>query len=138
MKTLQIYIFLIATALFCSNNLQGQNYSDLEMIRKIYDALEDKSQTSNDLAALTPNLNWDGLINQKQVDGRYNITFPAVMQKRWGRVLFDRLNFQEVEKNRVLVTGIVKGRQPTECEFVSTQFQHTWLLNEGKIVNFLE
>lgn len=138
MKTLQIYLFLIVTVLSTSNNLQGQTNNNQEIIENIYDVLQNGNKTSNDLAGLTPGIKWDKIINPKEDNGRANISFPSVMQNEWGRVLFAKLIFQEVEQDKVLVTGTVKGRQSTECEFVLTHFKHYWTIKDGQVIKFLE
>lgn len=138
MKTLQIYLFLIVPVLSTSNNLQGQNNNNQEIIKNIYDVVQNHSKTSNDLAALTPGIKWDEVINPKEMNDRDNITFPAVMQNQWGHVLFNKIIFQEVEQDKVLVTGTVNGRQPSECEFVSTRFKHYWTIKDGQVIKFLE
>lgn len=117
--------------------MQGQK-ANQEVVKSIYDALQNNSTTSKDIAAMIPTLKWEDVRKPKGVNERYTITLIGIVKNEWGSVVFDDLKFQTSEKNMVLVTGIVMGRQPTECEFISYQFQHTWFLKDGEIINFKE
>ncbi len=117
--------------------MQGQK-ANQEVVKNIYDALQNSSTTSKDIAALTPTLNWEEVRKQKAVNEKYSIALSGIIKNDWGSIVFDNLRFETPEKNIVLVTGIVMGRQPTECEFISHQFQHTWTLRDGEIINFNE
>ncbi|HSP40842.1 MAG TPA: hypothetical protein VLN46_05365 [Gillisia sp.] len=117
--------------------MQGQK-ANQEVVKNIYDALQNNSSTSKDIVAMIPTLKWDEVRKPKGANEKYSIALSGIIKKEWGDVVFENLRFQTPEKNMVFVTGIVMGRQPTECEFISYQFQHTWFLKEGEIINFKE
>ncbi|MBZ9631271.1 hypothetical protein LB465_10820 [Salegentibacter sp. LM13S] len=138
MKTLPLYLFTFLTVLFTSNYLQGQNNNNEIFVKKVYDVLQDKNATSNEVSALTNGINWDEVRSTKKINNKYSISLSAIMENEWESILFKNLKFQIPEENKVLVTGTVNGRQLTECELISSQFKHYWFLKDGKIVHFLE
>ncbi len=138
MNTLQRYSVLLVTVLFTSNILQGQSTNNQEMIKNIYEILQNSKAGSNDIEVLIPEIKWDDVKNSREGNERSSITFGSILKKEWESILFEDLNFQNAEKNKVVVTGIVKGRQPAECELISTKFKHSWDLKDGKIVSFKE
>lgn len=138
MNTLQRYSILLVTVLFTSTIVQGQNTNDQKMIKNVYDVLQNNKSRSNDITALIPGIKWKEVKNSREINERSAITLGALMKKEWGSILFEDLNFQDAEKNKVIVTGVIKGRQPTECELISTRFKHTWDLKDGKIIGFKE
>lgn len=138
MKTLQLCLFTLLTVLFSSNYLQGQNNKDEILVKQVYDVLQNKNATSNEISALTNGINWQEINSTQGSNSKYSISLSAIMENEWESILFKNLKFQEPEKNKVLVTGTVNGRQSTECEFISTRFKHYWSLKDGAIVDFLE
>jgi hypothetical protein len=138
MKTLQLYLITLLTVLLCSNYLQGQKQNNQLVIKQVYDVLQNKNTNSNKISALTKGIHWDEVRSTKEFNNKYRISFSAIMKNEWENILFKNLDFQVPEKNKVLVTGTVNGRQSTECEFISTQFKHYWSLKDGEIVHFLE
>ncbi|PRX43151.1 hypothetical protein [Salegentibacter salegens] len=136
MKILHLYFIPLLTVLFNSNYLQGQENIDQDMVKELYEVLQNKNATSNEIAALTNSINWDEIESVKKTND--NITLSAIIKNEWQSILFKNLNFQLSDKNKVLVTGIVKGRKATECEYISTRFKHYWSLKNGKIIGFLE
>ena len=138
MNTLQRYSVLLVTVLFTSNILQGQSTNNQEMIKNIYEILQNSKAGSNDIEVLIPEIKWDDVKNSREGNERSSITFGSILKKEWESILFEDLNFQNAEKNKVVVTGIVKVRQPAECELISTKFKHSWDLKDGKIVSFKE
>ena len=135
MNTLQRYLFLLVMLVFTSNRLQGQNTNNQEIVKNIYEVLQN---SKNDITSLIPGIKWKDASTSREVDERHTITFGAIIKNEWGSILFEDLNFQEAKKNKVLVTGVVHGRQPAECEYISTRFKHSWDLKDGKIVSFKE
>jgi len=138
MKTLQPYLFTLLTVLFTSNYLQAQNNDNEILVKQVYEVLQNKNTTPNEVAALTNGINWEEVSNTKGIKSKYHISLSAIIKNEWESILFKNLSFQLPEKNKVLVTGTVKGRQTTECEFIATQFKHSWSLKNGKIIGFLE
>lgn len=138
MKTWRSYLILLAAAFLCSTGINGQTNKNQLIIQQVYELLQHKDANPKDIDVLTSAINWEELRDSRKANKKDHITFSAVMKNEWGRVLFDRLSFQEIEKDKVQVTGIIKGRQPTECEFISTRFKHFWSLKDGKIVRFSE
>ncbi|MFO8148510.1 MAG: hypothetical protein R6U03_14075 [Gillisia sp.] len=138
MNTLQRYSILLVTVLFTSNILHGQNANNQEIVKNVYDVLQNSKARSNDIAVLIPGIKWDDVKNTREVNEKFSITFDAILKNEWGSIRFEDLNFQNAEKNKVIVTGVVNGRQPAECEFISTRFKHSWDLKDGKIVSLKE
>ncbi|WP_339611887.1 hypothetical protein [uncultured Planktosalinus sp.] len=138
MKPIKLFAITFVTALLVSSGVQGQMNENLIVVKNIYEVIHQKSTTSEEVKALTPNIQWEKLNNAKEVNERYNITFLAILKNEWRGISFQSLEFQETEKNKILVTGTVSGRKPTECEGVTTTFQHHWILKEGEIMNFNE
>lgn len=132
------FALLFVTALLLSTGVQGQMNENLSVVKNIYEVIQQNSSTSKDIKALTTNIQWKKINNAKGVNERYTITFLAILQNEWRGISFQKLEFQETEKNKIKVTGYVSGRQPTECEGVTTTFQHLWTLKEGEIINFNE
>ncbi|MGM0391945.1 MAG: hypothetical protein ACQEWG_07480 [Bacteroidota bacterium] len=138
MNTLQRYSILLVTVLFTSNILHGQNANNQEIVKNVYDVLQNSKARSNDIAVLIPGIKWDDVKNTREVNEKFSITFDAILKNEWGSIRFEDLNFQNAEKNTIIVTGVVNGRQPAECEFISTRFKHSWDLKDGKIVSLKE
>lgn len=138
MNTLQRYSILLVTVLFTSNILHGQNANNQEIVKNVYDVLQNSKARSNDIAVLISGIKWDDVKNTREVNEKFSITFDAILKNEWGSIRFEDLNFQNAEKNKVIVTGVVNGRQPAECEFISTRFKHSWDLKDGKIVSLKE
>jgi membrane-bound lytic murein transglycosylase MltF len=119
-------------------SVQGQKAGNLEVVKNLYDALQKNSITSNDIAAMTPTLKSEEVKSTKEVNERYTITLSAIVKNEWRGVSFKNLEYREIEQNKVLVTGTVSGRQPSECEGITTTFQHLWTLKDGEIIHFNE
>ncbi|MFO7844231.1 MAG: hypothetical protein R6V16_10525 [Bacteroidales bacterium] len=138
MNTLHRYSILLVTVVFTSNILHGQNANNQEIVKNVYDILQNSKARSNDIAVLIPGIKWDDVKNTREVNEKFSITFDAILKNEWGSIRFEDLNFQNAEKNTIIVTGVVNGRQPAECEFISTRFKHSWDLKDGKIVSLKE
>lgn len=136
MKILHLYFIPLLIVLFTSNYLRGQNNSNQVIVKQVYEVLQNKNATSNEIAALTNSINWDEIESVKK--SNYRISLSSIMENEWQSILFKNLNFELSDKNKVLVTGVVNGRKATECEYISTRFKHYWALKDGKIISFLE
>ena len=136
MKILHLYFISLLIGLFTSNYLMGQENIDQDLVKQLYEVLQNKNATSNEIAALTNSIDWDEIESVK--NSNYNITLSGIIKNEWQSILFKDLNFQVSGKNKVLVTGIVKGRKASECEYIYTRFKHSWSLKNGKIIGFLE
>jgi len=128
----------IVIALLYTIGMQGQLNDNLSAVKNMYEVIQKNRITSEEIKTLTPNINWKQISNSQEVNERYTITFSAILQNEWRGISFQTLEFQETEKNKILVTGNVSGKQPTECEGVKTTFQHLWTLKDGEIINFKE
>ena len=138
MKSLRSYLFLISFAILGVSLLNAQNTNNQLIVQEIYDYLQDKNSTSQDIARLTGKIKWDDEIHRKNLSKKNWINFIAVLNNEYGPVLFDRLSSKEVERDKVVVTGIMSGRRASECEYISTHFQHNWSLEQGQIIGFSE
>ena len=113
-----------------------QENIDQDLVKQLYEVLQNKNATSNEIKAITNNIDWDEIESVKRTN--YNITLNGIIENKWQNILFKNLNFDLSDKNKVLVTGIVKGRKASECEYIYTRFKHSWSLKNGKIIGFLE
>lgn len=138
MKTICLNIILFVFGIFVSPNLQGQNINNQLIVKSIYDVLQDRSAISQDMSVLIPVKIYDQIRNSVQENEKYSINLNGIIKGEWGSIVFEKLQFETPEENEVLVTGIVRGRQPTECEFISNQFEHYWFFKDGVIVSFIE
>lgn len=117
--------------------LQGQN-GNLNIVKNLYEEIQTRNASLKDIGSMTPAIKWEKIRDVKNVDNRYNVTFFSIMEREWGKISFRDLVFSENLENGILVTGYVTGRQPTECEPVSTAFEHMWTLKNNEIINFKE
>lgn len=138
MKVLKFKVLLFVTVLLFSIGVQGQINENVGVIKSIYNALQNSNPTSKEIKALTSTLNWEEIKSTKDVNERYTITLSAIVKNEWRGVSFKNLEYRETTENKVLVTGTVSGRQPTECEGVTTTFQHLWTFKDGQIIQLTE
>lgn len=139
MKTWCLYTIILSVfGILISTTLQGQSIDNQKIVEQVYEVLQDRSATSQDIAVLMPVKKWNEIINSKQENERHKISLYGIMNREWRSIVFEKLKIQTPEKNKVLVSGIVKGRKPTECDYIFNQFQHFWFLKDGKIVDFEE
>ncbi|MEX0997339.1 MAG: hypothetical protein WDZ45_09855 [Flavobacteriaceae bacterium] len=138
MKPLKHFAIIFVTALLFSTGVQGQMNEKLSVVKNIYEVIQKNSTTSEEIKALTSNIQREKLTNTNKVNERYTITLLAILKNEWRGISFQKLEFQEIERNKIMVSGTVSGRQPTECEGVTTAFQHLWTLKDGEIINFNE
>jgi len=136
MKVLHLYFISLLIGLFTSNYLQGQENIDQDLVKQLYEVLQNKNTTSNEIKAITNSIDWDEIESVNKTND--NITLSGIIKNEWQSILFKNLNFELSDKNKVLVTGIVKGRKASECEYIYTSFKHYWSLKHGKIIGFLE
>lgn len=138
MGNFRIYLILILSVMFSTVTVQAQESVNRQTVAQLYELLQTRDRGPNDVAGLTPEINWKEMDRANAVDHRNTISFPAIMENRWGGLEFMDLDFQEVTKDEIRVTGTVSGRQYAECEYITSKFTHSWSLREGKIVQFLE
>ncbi len=138
LKSIVLYTMTFILAWTVIPSVQGQKASNPERVKNIYDALQNNNTTSTDIKALTPFLNWEEVKSTKDVNERYTITLSSIMKNEWRGVSFKHLEYREIEENKVLVTGTVSGRQPTECEGVTTAFEHIWTFKDNRIIHLTE
>lgn len=136
MKTLNLYLISIFAVLFTSVYSQVQHTTNQTIVKQLYEVLENKNTTSKEIAAFTSNIDWNKIKSEKGT--KYNIRLNAIIKNEWQSILFKNLNFQLPDNNKVLVTGIVKGRKASECEYIFTRFKHSWSLKDGEIISFSE
>ena len=138
MGNFRIYIVLILLVLITTSALKAQENVNREMVERLYQVLQTRGNGPNDIVALTPGINWKEIESAADVDYRNIISFPSVMGNKWSGLQFKDLTFKEVSKNAILVRGTVSGRQHSECEYITNEFNHSWSLREGEIVQFSE
>jgi len=132
------YLVLVLWVITTTFTLQAQESLNRETVEQIYESLQTRGQGTNDVAGLSPGMDWKEVGASNSVDHRNTISFPEVMENRWGSLEFRDLVFEEMNKDEIRVTGTVSGRQLTECEHIAHKFRHSWSFRKGKIVGFLE
>ena len=138
MKTSNITMVFFVSILF-TPILQGQQAEDDHFIvKQFYDILQNKNATNTDIANLAPEIEWNAMSTLSGPNNKHHITVISIIKNEWGNIIFKDLKFQNSEENVVLVTGTVKGRKPSECDYISYRFKHYWSLNNGRLINFLE
>lgn len=138
MGNFRSYFVVILPLLITTLSIQAQESVNRETVAQVYELLQTRGHGTNDIAGLTPKINWKEVGASIPGDHRNTISFPAVIENRWGSVEFRDLVFKEVTKDEIHVTGTVSGRQHMECEYISNKFKHSWSLRDGEIVRFLE
>lgn len=128
----------IVIALLISMGVQGQLLDNILVVKNIYEVVQKNTATTKEVHSLTPKIDWSKVSSIKEVNERNTITFLAILNYEWRGITFQELKFQQLDYNKVLVSGTVMGRQPTECDGVITAFQHQWTLENGEIINFKE
>lgn len=119
-------------------SLQAQDKNDREVLERVYSLLQTRGTGLTDVIELTSAIDWTEVKTSKQLNERYAITFPGMMRNDWTGLHFQDMVFMQTEKDRILATGRVSGRQPTECGIVTTSFAHSWSFQDGEIVGFSE
>lgn len=143
MTTLKTPFLTILVILFLTFKLYSQSsMENTEVIRTIYDAIENNNSPSI-VATLSKDMNWysTNKSGDQESNTQENKLTPDIisqLQNEWYHFSFNNLNFEEIEKNVVLVTGEISGRQFGECVIVNSEFHHLWWLNDGKVIKFLE
>ncbi|MEZ4856404.1 MAG: nuclear transport factor 2 family protein [Gelidibacter sp.] len=114
--------------------------NDSQIIRNIY-----KAYNNNDTQAIfeviSPDMEWHQQTKPIKIENSQKRTILSAFFKdidsAWELVSVEDLNVMELEKNKVLATGTLKGRY-SKNEAVTTQdFKHIWWLKNGKVIKFL-
>ncbi|NEV92754.1 hypothetical protein G3567_01170 [Psychroflexus sp. YR1-1] len=132
MKTYRNLMFSILIIVLITPFGYAQNKKNHKVVKDIYTQLLTESSSNSDQLTSIIKLN-----NENDND-RYTISLYAIVQNEWVEVVFDKIQLQEVKKDNIEVTGKVTGRQPTECEIVSTKFKHVWTVKDGQIIKFYD
>ncbi|WP_324719557.1 hypothetical protein [Salinimicrobium sp. HB62] len=107
-------------------------------INEIYEMLQERNYTLKDVQSLTPEINWDQILLPEGMTSRNHISLSGMLRNEWMSIVIKNLQFWTGDKKSVRVTGIINGRQPSECEFISYNFEHHWVLEDERIVGFRE
>ncbi|WP_424493849.1 hypothetical protein [Salinimicrobium sp. GXAS 041] len=138
MKTFKSHPAFLLLLLSLSWNLHSQNIDNKLVVKQIYDVLQEKNVSFTAIKILTPAINWNDAEPGTDNFDKYKITLHSTMQNKWQHLQFKDLKFEEPVENEVVVTGIIMGRQLTECEYILTRFKHSWYLKKGEITGFSE
>lgn len=133
MNRLRLYTIILLPLLFNFSAIQAQNNDNLNVIQQVYLQLQDQNAFSKDITALITGVQWEKTANYN----RNKISLQAILNKEWDNILFEDLIFLN-GNNEVEVTGTVSGRQPAECEYITSRFKHSWTIKDGKILAFIE
>lgn len=136
MRTIYLYSLLCVFAGIFPSKAQVQENNNQEIVKQIYDVLQDKNAFSKDITLLTSGIRWEAGSTKKN-HNRNSMSFRTILNKEWDSVLFEDLYFLN-DENRIVVTGTVSGKKATECDYISTRFKHSWTIEDGKILAFNE
>lgn len=131
-------IILVLFLSICTYSLQAQEKNDRKVLEQIYSLLQTKGSGPADVVILTQAIDWTEMNSPGQFNERYFITFPSIMRNNWTGLHFQDMTFKQLEKDKILVTGRVRGRQPTECGAIANHFTHSWYFKNGEIIAFSE
>lgn len=118
-----LFIYLSICIAFGQSN---KKKSGTTQITAFYDALRHNIVSIDTLEKLTPNLKLHTSGQVLEKNNRYTITIDMIIQNQWTQVEVSNLKIKTTKDNFILVTGELSARQPTECEYISTQFHHVW------------
>ncbi|GAA0742364.1 hypothetical protein [Gaetbulibacter jejuensis] len=124
-------IILYSALLLLSNFGFSQstiNNKDLNSITQYYNSLQDNKQSSIHLQTLEQLMGWEFLRTETaNLNNRSFITLEAVLINQWTQIEITSLELKVVSENKIIASGILSGRQPTECDYISTSFEHLWI-----------
>ncbi len=129
---------MVFVIILITNTMHCQEKNDVEVLKNIYKVLQIPSTSSKDIVSLTPEINWNEKFSSEKEIDRYVIGFGGIMKNKWHSLEFTDLLFHRDGNNKVMVSGTVSGKQPTECEFRSNRFKHSWTIQNGKLIDFSE
>lgn len=138
MKTLPLLLFLLGICALTTNNLPAQDLENQALVKNIYNALQDKNKSPGEVANLMPQIDWNEISLTKGVGSKTGITLSGIMDHSWVSLEIRDLHFEHPRLREVEVTGIINGRRPTECEYISSPFRHRWRVHDGNIISFAE
>ncbi|WP_335974672.1 hypothetical protein [Gaetbulibacter jejuensis] len=124
-------IIVYSTLLLLSNFGFSQstiNNEDLNSITLYYSTVQDNQQTSTSLKTLEQLMDWElSRTETVSLNNRNFITLEAVLINQWTQIEITNLELKIVSEEKVMVSGVLSGRQPTECDYISTNFEHLWI-----------
>lgn len=134
----QILILALLMNLCLVDQLPAQStQNNVASVKGIYDAVQNKD-TSKLMVELAPKIKgFDTNVASEAID-RYHITLPAILQNHWEQITVINLQIEEMDEDVVIAKGELMGRQATDCDIVTTRFQHIWSLKGGKVIEFKE
>ncbi len=133
MKFLKIITcFIISLNTYAAFAQSYSNDAYATEISAFYNALQHNFITAEALNNLTPNFKLQVTNQTLDKPNRYTITIEEIMQNNWTQIGVSNLKMETTKNNLILVTGNLSGRQPTECDFITTPFKHVWELKVDK------
>ena len=140
MKLLIISFTLIICFLLIPETLISQNQDDnIITIEEVYNNLipNEISSTKN---FINPTTNYKLIKTNQEVSILNNTIISDVIKdfkSEWEYIIFNEVTINEVEKDNILVTGIISGKKIEQGIVNHQYFQHTWLIQNGIVVKFL-
>lgn len=59
-------------------------------------------------------------------------------KNEWNYIIFNNITVTEIDSDNILVTGIISGKNIEKGIINHMAFQHTWLLENGAVVKFIQ
>lgn len=129
------FCFLIMPLYATSQNKK----KNITTIEEIYTSLI-TSEVSNSRSIISPTSN-KSFTNSENEATILNSTIISDVIKDyksdWEFIIFNEINITEVEEDNFLVTGTYSGKNFEKGIISYAEFQHTWLIQNGIVIKFL-
>ncbi|GGG57203.1 hypothetical protein [Bizionia arctica] len=132
-----IVIFLLPIRLFSQN--QDNNIITIE---EIYNHLI-SNNVSNIRYLVNPTINSDLLpTNKEQSVSVLNSTIIenviSDFKNEWVFIVFNNITIREINSDHIFVSGSISGKNIEKGMIDYMEFQHTWILENGVVIKFIE
>lgn len=125
MNSLVISVGICLCCLLGSIQKQDQD-PNIQEIKQYYTAIENYAILSNGLKKIESKLTWERITTMVIYDDKYTITVEGALENHWVQVEITNLRFSYSDNDSIVVRGIISGRQPSQCDYVSSTFEHRW------------
>jgi hypothetical protein len=123
--------------------LQSQNQDkDIITIEEIYNYII-TSEVSNIKSLVSPPINYTSFSseNNQSISVLNSTIVKDVIldfKNEWEFLVFNNITITEINSDRILVSGSLTGKNIEKGMINYLEFQHTWLLENGAVINFID
>ncbi|WP_155949934.1 hypothetical protein [Xanthomarina gelatinilytica] len=143
MKTIYIKtaitIFILLMPMITNSQTQENNIITIE---EVYNHII-INEVSNSRNIVSPFQNYN-LANNND-DHAIPIINSAIVKEiildfknEWEFIIFGNITITEINSNKILVTGFISGKNMEKGMINHMAFQHTWLLENGVLIKFIQ